>query len=209
MQDWKMTSSTRTVVGAIPEEVQIEAVRKSIHVLIAFVPAMAYSLGVVTAMSVLAAGTLVYTVSETLRLQGRNVLLVSRLTVIAARPRDVGHFILGPVTLALGAMVSLMLYPEPAASIAIYALAFGDGIASFAGKLFGTVRIPFSGGKTVEGTFACFAAVFVTTYTVTANPEIAGTVAAAAALIELAPTRDLDNLIMPAGTGLIASYLLF
>jgi dolichol kinase len=37
-------------------------------------------------------------------------------------------------------MLSLLLYPDPAASIAIYALAFGDGLASLVGKLVGRIR---------------------------------------------------------------------
>jgi dolichol kinase len=116
--------------------------------------------------------------------------------------------VLGPVTLGIGAMMSLMLYPDPAATIAIYALAFGDGIASIAGKLFGRVRIPLTSGKTVEGTMACLAAVFVATYSVTGRPELSATVASAAAIIELAPTEDLDNIILPVGVGFIAMQLM-
>jgi hypothetical protein len=69
-------------------------------------------------------------------------------------------------------MLSLLLYPEPAAAIAIYALAFGDGISSVVGKLIGKIRIPFSGGKTLAGSTACFLAVLASTYAVTADARI-------------------------------------
>jgi dolichol kinase len=205
MQNWKASSITTSIVT---EELQGEILRKTIHVLIAFVPVTAQLLGTGVVMSLLALGVLAYSTAETLRLSGGHVLLVTRVTVLAARPRDRGRFVLGPVTLGIGAMMSLMLYPDPAATIAIYALAFGDGIASIAGKLFGRIRIPLTSGKTVEGTMACLAAVFVATYSVTGRPELSATVASAAAIIELAPTEDLDNIILPVGVGFIAMQLM-
>jgi dolichol kinase len=205
MQDWKTTHVTARTFS---EDVQIEVVRKSIHALVALVPAIAHLTSVPFALALLGSGTIFYAAAETARMHGYSVVLVSRLTMLAARPRDLGHFILGPVTLGIGAMAGLLLYPDPAASIAIYALAFGDGIASFAGKLIGSVEVPLTNGKTVEGAIACFVAVFLATYAVVGRSEIAGTVAAAAALVELLPTRDMDNIVLPVGTGLVASYLL-
>ena len=96
--------------------------------------------------------------------------LVSELTLIASREKDRNGFVLGPVTLGLGAMLSLLLYPLPAASLAIYALAFGDGIASLAGTIVRGPRIPLFGGKTISGSLACFVAVFVVTLGVTQRP---------------------------------------
>lgn len=205
MQNWKATS---LATSAVSQELQTEVLRKSIHVLIAFVPAAAQLLGTATVLFLLAAGVLVYSTAETLRLAGGRVFVVTRVTLLAARPRDEGRFVMGPVTLGLGAMMSLMLYPDPAATIAIFALAFGDGVASIAGKLFGRVRIPLTLGKTVEGTMACLTAVFVSTYSVTGNPQVAVTVASAAAIIELAPADDLDNIILPVGVGFIAMQLM-
>jgi len=90
---------------------------------------------------------MIYTYAETLRMQGVSVGLISRITEAASRRRDKGSFSYGPVTLGLGAMLALMLYPEPAAAIAIYALAFGDGFSSLFGKIFGRGRDPLHRGE--------------------------------------------------------------
>ncbi len=114
---------------------------------------------------------------------------------------------LGPVTLGLGALLSLLLYPLPAASLAIYALAFGDGVASLAGTIVRGPRIPWFGSKTVLGSFACFCAVFLVTLSITHRPVDALVVGAAGAVLEMVPAGNFDNIIMPVGVGLIALRL--
>jgi phytol kinase len=191
-----------TVVG-----IRGEIVRKALHLLIAFVPALA-SLSVPFTLALLAAGTLFYTLAETSRRRGHPVIMVSRLTLIASRAADRERFVLGPITLGLGAMISLMLYPEPAASLAIYALAFGDGFASLVGRLVPSPRIPYAKGKSVMGSLACFTAVFVSAVPLTRTPAQAAFVAFAAAAFEAFPSGDFDNLVVPVGTGLVAAALL-
>ena len=207
----KTAAITQQLTGlsgiSLPQELHTEIVRKSIHMLIALVPGLATLFGVQFTLALLSAGTLFYTYCEMLRMQGRNVVLVSRLTSVASRRRESGRLTLGPITLGLGAMIALLLYPDPAASIAIYALAFGDGLASLFGKFFGRMVVPGTGGKTVEGSVACFAAVFLVAHALTGRSMEAGVVAAAAALFELMPSSDLDNLILPTGTGLVAVLL--
>jgi dolichol kinase len=161
------------------------------------------------AISLLAAGTLFYAFAEVLRHEGRSVLLVSDLTLIASRDKDMGTFVLGPVTLGIGTMLALMLYPRPAASIAIYALAFGDGFASLVGKTIGGLKIPFLRGKTFSGTTACFAAVFLVTLKITARPLESLAIGLIAALLEAAPLGDYDNIVIPVGVGLAATQLLY
>ncbi len=116
------------------ERLQGEIVRKSLHLLIALVPFLA-SVSVPVTLSVLAAGTLFYTFAEASRRRGNPIFVVSDLTLIASREKDMGRFVLGPITLGLGAMLALILYPEPAASIAVFALAFGDGFAFLQEKI--------------------------------------------------------------------------
>jgi dolichol kinase len=159
-------------------------------------------------MMLLAGGTLFYVFAERLRIEGRQVFVISDLTIIASRERDKGRFVLGPVTLGVGAMLSLLLYPSTAAAIAIYALAFGDGFASLAGKLLRSPSIPFTRNKTLAGTVACFIAVLLGTWKLTGRMSIALSVAVAATTLELIPIRDFDNLILPVGTGLVANYIL-
>jgi len=189
------------------EEVKSEVVRKTIHFLIALSPTLA-SFNRPLTVTLLALGTLVYTYAEGIRLSGGTVPLVSSITAIAARPRDQGRFILGPVTLALGAMLALLLYPSPAASIAIYALAFGDGLASLVGKLFGRFRPGFLMGKSLEGSAACFMAVFVSAFGLTSHIRIAFFAALTATLVEALPLEDYDNIALPLSVGFVVALML-
>jgi dolichol kinase len=184
-----------------------EIVRKSLHLLIALVPLLA-SVSLPATLILLASGTLFYTFAEASRRRGRPVFVVSDLTLIASREGDMGKFVLGPITLGLGAMLALILYPEPAASLAIFALAFGDGFASLVGKVLRGPVIPFTGGKTLSGTLACFASVFLVTLKVTGRVPESIVIAAAAAFFEAMPTGNFDNILVPFGVGLLASEML-
>jgi len=188
------------------ERFQGEIVRKSLHFLIALVPVLA-SVNLSATLGLLAAGTLFYAFAENSRLRGFPIPVVSELTLIASREMDRSGFVLGPVTLGLGAMLSLLLYPLPAASIAVYALAFGDGIASLAGTIMRGPRIPLFGGKTISGSLACFSAIFVATLSVTQRPAPAFVLATAGALLEAIPAGNFDNIILPVGVGFLASRL--
>jgi len=126
---------------------------------------------------------------------------------MASRPRDMGRFVMGPVTLGLGALLALLLYPSPAAVIAIYALAFGDGLASLAGKIFGKLRPSFLFGKSIEGTFVCFAAVFISAIAVSGSLQIALAAAVTAAVIEVLPLEDFDNIAIPVTVGLVVQLV--
>jgi dolichol kinase len=139
-----------------------------------------------------------------LRFSGVRVPVISSITCMASRSRDAGHFVLGPVTLGLGALLALLLYPSPAASIAIYALAFGDGFASLVGKFFGKMRPAFLRGKSIEGSLACFTAVLITAWGVSHNIRIAFIAALTAMVVEALPLGDYDNLALPMTVGFMA-----
>lgn len=183
-----------------------EIVRKTIHVTIAFVPTLA-KWNLVATVALLAGGILCYIANETARISGGRYGFISRMTAVAARQSESG-FVWGPVTLGLGAMAALCYYPDPAASIAIYALAFGDGIASLVGKLWGRRPVYRNGRKTVAGTLACFTAVFLSSFFVTHNVSLALLAAFTATVLELIPLKDIDNLIIPLGTGLIMTFFI-
>ena len=196
----------RARVASLLEGLRGELVRKSLHMLIAFVPAIATIAGVTPTLALLGFGVLIYAGAEYARMHGHPVAIISRITVLASRPRDRGHFVVGPVTLGVGAMLALLLYPAPAAFLAIYALAFGDGIASLVGKAIG--RIQLVRGATLEGSLACFVAVFVVSLIMTGSFSVSIAVALAATVLEALPTDDLDNIILPVGVGLLATLLL-
>ena len=65
-------------VRAVSEEIRIELLRKSLHLLIAFVPAIAhFNLGL--AVGLLSAGVIFYAECERLRMKGYALLFASRL----------------------------------------------------------------------------------------------------------------------------------
>ncbi|MDR2484141.1 MAG: phosphatidate cytidylyltransferase [Treponema sp.] len=192
---------------AVLQELKTEIIRKSIHFLIALSPTMALVNRPAT-MLVLMIGALCYTYLETLRFSGVDIPLISSITTMASRPRDKGRFVLGPVTLGIGALLALLLYPSPAASIAIYALAFGDGFASLIGKLFGRIRPAFLWGKSVEGSLACFTAVLFISYQVSYNYKTALIAAVTATLVEALPLKDYDNLAIPIIVGFVVGFTL-
>jgi len=197
---------------AIParSELKTELVRKSIHFLISLTPLMA-SVNKTATIAILMIGTLGYTLMECLRLSGVKVPVISSLTSMASRPRDFGRFVMGPVTLGLGALLALLLYPSNAAAIAIYALAFGDGIASLIGKFFGKTRPSFLFGKSLEGSIACFAVVLMSAYAVSGNVQVAIIAAFTAMIVEALPLEDYDNVTIPITVGLVVqiAYLAF
>jgi dolichol kinase len=176
------------------------------HFLIALCPGMVainYSFTVL----VLMAGILGYTFMEYLRLSGIKVPVISSLTSMASRSKDMGHFVMGPVTLGMGALLALLLYPSPVAAIAIYALAFGDGFASLAGKFFGELRPAFLFGKSIEGSLVCFSAVFISSYVVSGSVQISTAAALTAMIVEALPLEDYDNLALPVTVGLVVQIM--
>jgi dolichol kinase len=183
-------------------ETKTEVVRKSIHFLIALSPGMALINYPLTVLALIT-GVLGYAIMEQLRLAGVEVPLVSTLTSMASRPRDRDSFVLGPVTLGIGALLALLFFPAPAAAIGIYALAFGDGFASLVGKLFGKVRPAFLLGKSVEGSIACFVAVFIAALLVSRNYTVALIAAVTATAVEALPLKDYDNIALPLIVGAV------
>jgi len=197
---------TAVFTGRELGELKTEIVRKAIHFLIALAPSMAAINRPLTVLFLMF-GTLGYTFMEYLRLSGVKIPVFSSLTSMASRSRDIGHFVMGPVTLGLGALIALLLYPSPVASIAIYALAFGDGFASLVGKFFGKWRPAFLYGKSVEGSLACFAATLISAYAVSGNLQIALTAAFTAMIVEAMPLGDYDNMLLPVTVGMAVQFV--
>lgn len=182
-----------------------ELFRKSIHLCSALVPTLLhFAYYPVVALLVLVA--VVYTISELLRMKGVNVPIVAKVTEIAARERDQNKFVAGPVTLVLGILCAAIFFEPEAARIGIYALAFGDGLASLAGKLFGHIHIPHTHGKTIVGSLACFLAVFVSSFAVCRNLYHALVLALVGMLIEVLPMADFDNLVIPVAIAAVAQF---
>lgn len=173
-----------------------ELIRKSIHLCCGLVPLLLAWNRDLTLL-LLSLVLLFYFVAEGLRQRGIRIPVFSHLTELAARSRDEGRFVMGPVTMALGVIITALAFPAKSAALGIYALAFGDGLASLVGRLIGRCQIPFAQGKTAAGSLACFGAVFVSAILVTGDVFCALILACAGTCIELLPLKDLDNFFIP------------
>lgn len=177
-----------------------EIFRKLIHLCSAVIPFLlkiAYWPVIIGFMIIV----VLYYFSELLRLEGHPVPLISLITETAARKRDEAKFVLGPVTLVFGILFAALVLPLDYAKVGIYALSFGDGLASLFGKLIGKHQVPHTGGKTIEGSLACFSAVVIATFVVTGNILISFLVGLFAMLIEILPLGDFDNMVIPIAIG--------
>ena len=184
-----------------------ELFRKSIHICSSFVP-LFLGLAYWPVIILLVLAVIAYTVSEILRSKNINIPLISKITEIAARKRDENRFVLGPVTLVCGILLAALLLPLDCARIGIFALAFGDGLASLMGKLIGKITIPGAHGKTAAGSLTCFFAVFLSTFCCCGNCLIALIIGLCAMFIEILPLADFDNLIIPPVIGYIFLILM-
>lgn len=189
-------------------DIKKEFFRKTIHMASAFVPFFYYYSDSFIMTSLIFI-SIVYFFSEVLRFKGIKLPIVSTITELASRDRDKGNIILGPITLSIGIFLSLIFFDYRVAVISIYALAFGDGVASLFGKTIGGWKIPFTFGKTVSGTTGCFLTLFFVYLGCNLTLMQAFLLAAAASFIEAFPTGDFDNLLITVGTGFIATrYIL-
>ena len=104
---------------------------------------------------------------------------------------------------AMGALVSLALFPYRAAISAILVLALADPIASYAGRRWG--RIPFLGGS-LEGTLI-FILVALAVLLPRHPPLIAVVTALCAALVERVSWPFDDNFTVPVATATMLAVL--
>ena len=188
------------------EELLVEVFRKTIHLSSALTVVFAERWYTPTVIGIIGISIL-YCISEFLRMHGHELYLISNITRYASRKRDKGRFVLGPLTLAGGVLAALLLFPIHTAKIAIFALAFGAGLASLVGKRFGKIRLAFFKDKTVAGSLTCFAAVFLSTFAVSGNFWKSLVLGIAGAGIEMLPLKDYDNLLIPIAIGFLASFL--
>ena len=173
-----------------------EFFRKVIHLATAFVPAFLV-IARTPVLVVLFVVLVFYCTAEVLRCKGKRVFGISAITEMAARKRDSNKFVLGPVTLAIGVLLAALIFDQKASTIGICALAVGDGLASLVGKVCGRHNFLMFKEKTLEGSLACFCAIFASTFFVTKDALVALIIAVAGTIIEVLPLKDFDNLLIP------------
>ncbi|MGP1432221.1 MAG: diacylglycerol/polyprenol kinase family protein [Treponema sp.] len=188
------------------DELLTELFRKSIHLSSAVVVLFAERWYIATVTGIIGISIL-YCISELLRMHRHELFFIAKITRYASRKRDKGRFVLGPLMLACGTLAALIIFPLHTAKIAIFALAFGDGLASLVGKRFGKIRLAFFRDKTVAGSLACFCAVFLSSLAVSKSLWKSLILGIAGTCIEMLPLKDYDNLLIPLAIGFLSLLL--
>ena len=181
-----------------------ELIRKGIHILIALVPSLAAWNYSCTAL-LLMGGVFFYTCVESLRFLGFSPPFVSSVTKSVLRQRERDRFALGPITLGLGALLTMLLFPPQAAAVAVYTLAFGDSAATLIGKSLGRARPAFMRGKSLEGSLACFVVSVLVCFFIFQDWRIAIATGLVSMAVEALPAKDFDNLLLPLAAALTAT----
>lgn len=179
--------------------------RKGVHVCSLFVPLLA-GINYLLTLKLLAAITIVYLASEWARLNGIRFPVLSFVTRLCVRSSERRKFALAPVTLALGVVLSLVLFPPLVACVTIAILACADSMATIVGKFYGKVRIPYNHKKSLEGSVAFFITAFLCAV-IYVPFKTALIVSLVSCIIESLPV-DYDNISIPLGTGLFLGLLI-
>ncbi|HET9986037.1 MAG TPA: hypothetical protein VFQ38_20725 [Longimicrobiales bacterium] len=118
----------------------------------------------------------------------------------------------GATTLALGIAATTLIFPRRFAVAGLLYAALGDAAGAIVGRALGKHCLPWS-HKTIEGSGAVFLAASLVGWGAAGlSPAAASLAALAVALIEAAPLRIDDNLVLPltgAAVAWIASFLPF
>jgi len=144
----------------------------------------------------LTAVTVLYVLSEAVRLRGGQVPLMTWFTMRMRNDSEGARFIVSPLCLAVGIILSLALFPADIAYASISVVAVGDPAAYYAGERFGRVTVR---GKTLEG----FAAGLVASFLIASlwvSPSLSLVGSLSGMLLELAGILN-DNLTVPIGAG--------
>ena len=111
----------------------------------------------------------------------------------------------GATWVFVGALITIIIVPQPFCILALLFLAFGDSVAALIGMKFPFIKI---GNKTLSGSLACFTMCLFTglIFDFKISLEIIFIGAFAATIVELASIKINDNLLIPLLSG-CAMYL--
>ncbi len=170
--------------------------RTTVHACALSIPIASEALSKHAVMYAPAGVTVLYAASEAVRVRGAQIPLFTWFTLKTSSEDEKAHFIVSPISLAAGVILSLALFPARIAYASIGVVAVGDPVASDVGERFGSVRV---WQKTLAGSVAGFPAAFaVSPSWVDSTLSLVGSLRGM--LLELLFRFD-DNLIMPIGAG--------
>lgn len=179
--------------------------RKGVHfgsVLVPFFAGINFSI----TLNLLMAITALFIFSELLRLNGASFPVISLITRLCIRTGEQRRFTIAPVTLSLGIIFSLLLFPKLIAGVVITIVAFSDSIATVIGRFYGRLKIPYNHGKSVEGSIAFLVSAFICSIFYLPL-GIALIVSLVSCIIESLPI-EFDNISIPLGTGLFLGLII-
>ncbi len=186
---------------------KINLVRSFIHLSGFLTIFLRIKFGSVFVLTLIIIVSIVYCISEFLRLKRRDLPLIASLTFKAARNEELKGFIIKPIYYAVGIALALILFPSEIGNAAIAILTIGDGLAGLSGVTIGKTSIPYNKNKTVEGTLigfstAFFTAIFFSPIKIVLIGVFTG------ALIESCNKFMEDNLFIPLVSGFIMWFFL-
>ena len=183
-----------------------EAFRKAIHSCSIAVPILAVWWKTET-LWLVASVTIVYLISEVMRLLGVAVPVFSSITWRAMRPTEPRTIVVGPFLFGVGIFGAMAFFEPAAATVGVLVLAIGDSAASLIGRAFGSTTLPYNPGKTLMGSLSLFAVgVLIGIFFVSVPWAIL--VGAVASLVESLPLGPTDNLLLPLATAGVVTLAL-
>ncbi len=182
-----------------------ELYRKTIHFLGVPIPFLAFLHKPVVA-AVLSVVILMYVFSEVFRTIGFHFPFVSHITKRSERITETRGFIIGPVSLTAGILITLFTFSSNIYIPAILIVCISDSISGLVGRRLGKLQLPFY-GRTVEGTVAFYiTSLAILLFSLPLHQAVI--TALIPTVIELLTPAFLDNLLIPVGTALFMQYVL-
>lgn len=183
-----------------------EIKRKTFHVLSLIYVAAYWFLPRSIVLTGLLIAIIIVCVGEILRAKNEkfNVFILKVLGGVHRKTEE--HKVSGLPWTLTGAFLTILLFHEKTFVLTSFLyLAFGDAFAALFGKAYGKHKI--YAGKSLEGTFACFAVCFIIGLVILPSWQFALIGAAIAAFIETIPWPLNDNLWMQVLNAGILTYL--
>ena len=182
-----------------------DLVREDLHAAGFFMPVIASLIGIPIVTAIIVLTSIIYTISEFSRLEGRELPIISVITRHAASQSELYGFAAAPIYFAFGILITLIIFPAKPGGAAIAMFCLGDSTASIFGGL-STKSLPFNKGKTWLGSIAGFLFAFLAgTFFVPLPLALLG--AAIAMTIEALPLPINDNVLVPIITGAALTLL--
>lgn len=171
--------------------------RKLVHISGILILPVRWYIGLQAAQAVIIGLAILYLLSESLRLSGKELPFFTWLTRTGAYDDEQGGIVETPLWFAAGVFTTLSFFPFKHALIGVITLSFGDSVASLVG-LSSKWRhpIPYSSSKSFEGTLAGVVVAFLVCSMFT-DPTLSIVGCVAGMLVESLSLQINDNVTIP------------